>query len=273
MIFEDVMFVNGGWFTSKGSWKHPTLTIDTGELIYMLRGQAYLFEGNNEITARKGDAVFFSSGIPHGGRLESDNVSFIWLHFKGNAELPLKFTVPQTSTLPVLCRQLLHYSELTARYPRQMCDMLMRMILIESGTQLGLIRPEADRIAERRGRLPVNGDITTERLINGILEWIRINPDKNLTVRSIAGHFQYNEEYLTRLFRKHTGFRLKEYITETRMNAIRNRLLLTEEPLKAIAAGTGFDDCKSFLKYFAYHEGISPTKYRELYYKAHTNNR
>ena len=41
---------------------------------------------------------------------------------------------------------------------------------------------------------------------------------------------------------------------------------------KEIAEKYGFSDYKYFLKYFKYHEGISPTEYRQTYYNLHMNN-
>lgn len=42
--------------------------------------------------------------------------------------------------------------------------------------------------------------------------------------------------------------------------------------MQEIAAKSGFSDYKLFLKYFRYHEGVTPSEFRSAYYKIHTNN-
>jgi len=93
-----------------------------------------------------------------------------------------------------------------------------------------------------------------------------------LTAAEVAGQFGYNEDYLTRIFRKKTGVGLKNWINKTRMDHLRTELLTTDAPLKTIAYNAGFSDYKAFLKYFTYHESITPTALREHFYHMHTNN-
>ena len=50
-------------------------------------------------------------------------------------------------------------------------------------------------------------------------------------------------------------------------------LLETEHTLAEVADLSGFTDYKLFLKFFKYHEGMTPTEFREVYYSQHTNNR
>ena len=40
-----------------------------------------------------------------------------------------------------------------------------------------------------------------------------------------------------------------------------------------MAKAAGFDDYRAFLKFFRYHEGLTPTEFRNLYYNTHTNNK
>ena len=109
--------------------------------------------------------------------------------------------------------------------------------------------------------------------MNKIREWVRINSEKPLRVSDIAGEFGYNVDYLARIFKKITGISIKTFINDMRMNLLRNQLLSTDLPLKRIASDFGFDDYKSFLKFFTYHEGVTPTEFRESCYMTHKNKR
>ena len=109
--------------------------------------------------------------------------------------------------------------------------------------------------------------------INEICEWIRVHSDRALRSSETAAHFGYNEDYLSRLFRKKYGMGLKQYIAEARMRKIKTLLLSPDYTLQEIAAMTGFSEYKYFLKFFRYHEGSTPTQFRSLYFNTHTNNR
>ena len=66
---------------------------------------------------------------------------------------------------------------------------------------------------------------------------------------------------------------LKSIIDEKRLHEIKRMLLESEWTLMQIADRVGMQDYKLFLKFFKYHEGITPTEFRRLYQAMHTNNR
>ena len=109
--------------------------------------------------------------------------------------------------------------------------------------------------------------------INQIAEYIRINCHKNLTVSAIAAHFSYNPDYVGKLFRKHFGVGLKEYIAQQKLKMAKDLLLTTDLSVKQIASELGYGHENLFIKFFLYHEKISPTAFRNQYYNTHMNNR
>ena len=253
-----VQYIYGGKFTSQGTWIHPVGTYETWELIYMIRGCAFLYEGDRQLTANAGDVVFVRPGVEHGGFAESkETVSFFWLHGKTASPeadaaldcLPLISADLQNTQIPLLCKQLLNTSSMP-QYPEAVSNALLGIILTEYAIHT---RPRTEEES------PEN------RLVNEIAEYIRINA-------MYAAHFGYNEDYLTRLFRRIHGVGLKGYIDRMRMAHIRTMLLSTDLPLKSIAVQSGFDDYKAFLKYFTYHEDLTPTELRRRFYRTHTNN-
>lgn len=274
----DMEYVYGGKFTSQGEWIHPIGTYDTWEFIYMICGEAHMYEGTRSFTAVGGDCLLLRPGVEHGGYAPStDTVSFFWLHGKVRSNepavraaadtvlsgLPLHAKAMQHTQIPLLCRQLLHHSSLQM-YPASMSDALFCMVLTEYAVHVRLQAMEKERGTGRESE--------EDRLVNDIAEYIRINARTPLTAADVALHFQYHEDYLTRLFRQKRGIGVKAYIDEMRIAYIRTLLLTTDAPLKSIAVQSGFDDYKAFLKYFTYHESITPTELRKRFYRTHTNN-
>ena len=253
-----------GRFTSREDWMHPTTRIPTWELIYMTEGEAYLFEGEREFYAKAGDAVFLKADTLHGGtKLSDGKVSFIWLHILPRTpemqsilkDLPTQVTDMLPTQLPVMMRQLLHRAHMNI-YPSEANDLLSELIILE-------YRTFADQRTESRSK---------ERLIQSMCEWIRINSDKPITADALSAEFGYNKDYLTKLLKSATGKGIKAYIDSSKMNRARSLLAASDAPLSQIADLCGFEDYKAFLKFFTYHDGITPTEFRKSCYMTFNNN-
>ena len=223
-----------------------------------------MYTGSERFTAAAGDAFLLPADEEHGGTSDSDgSVSFIWLHFLASdsdasallASLPRLISSVGSTPLPSLARTLLHKSRL-ALYKSEVLDAAAALFVLEYGTW------GAD-VSEKEGG----------ELIHRAREWVRINSDKPLSVTDVAAELGYNADYLSALFKRKSGESLKSYIDSMRMNALRTQLLTTDLPLKSIAADFGFQDYKAFLKFFTYHEGMTPTEYREACYMTHKNNK
>lgn len=104
-----------------------------------------------------------------------------------------------------------------------------------------------------------------------IIEWIRANYEQDLTVQGISDQFNYNPTYLSSVFKKYTGYPLLNYINRTRITISKNLLTNRELSIWKIAAMCGFEDEKYFMKLFKKCEGLTPTQYRDAFYKTRIN--
>ena len=76
-------------------------------------------------------------------------------------------------------------------------------------------------------------------------------------------HFHISEDYTSRFFKEHTGYRFNEYLTKVRMEAASKLLLTSQYTIKKIAAAVGYTSDMSFRRAFKAHFGMSPIEYRE----------
>ncbi len=189
-------------------------------------------------------------GERHGGTRPSSHAAFFWFHFTLDEPLLTPtFSHPQsTERLFLIAKELMHYSE-SEGYPPDCADCIAKVILHEI---------EYKRTEEH----PTVAEVK---------EWIRKNRTAGITASACAANFGYNEDYLNRLFKKHLGKGLKEYINETRITYIKSDLMMGGITLTEVAAKYGFPEYKYFSKYFKYHEKMTPAEYRKTYYKMHTN--
>lgn len=257
-MYDNIKYIHGGKFISRGPWKHPQRIIDSTEIILVAKGSFYIVSGDTEYSLSPGDILRLDSGVNHyGSREYTTDGSFYWLHFVGASreELPPAYFHPDNTTqIELLIRQLLHYAN-TEGYPKEAADWLLKLLLLELKTE------------------HLKSDCGNHRIYSTIKEWVRVNSDLPIKVSDIAAHFHYNEDYLNRVFKQFYPNGLKAYIDQMKMQKIKYDLVNESFSLQELAAKYAFSDYKYFLKYFKYHEGITPTKYRQMYYNIHTNTK
>ncbi len=259
-MFDSVRYIHGGKFISKGSWAQSDRIIDSFEIIIMIKGAAYINVGGIDRTLLPGDVLRINPGIRHYGYKTSDiETSFYWLHFitDGNVDdgfPPEMFTPDDSYQSELICRQIIH-CERADGYPRETCDLLMRVLL-------------AELCVQSRGYSEKDS-----RVFRSICDFIRKNSDRMLRVSDVAAEFSYNEDYLGRLFKRYYPAGIKAYIDAKKMEKLKKELISGISDLKTIAAENSFSDYRYFLKYFRYHEGITPSKFRETYCVQNINNK
>ena len=245
--------LSSGQFVGKEGWIHPRRQLDAYEILYMVQGDAQIQEGLTPYQLEKGDVLVLSPEMIHFGLAPSDKkVSFFWMHFTTDKPDLLGLTAScqvraENDMLPNLFRQLLHLCN-NKDYPEEAVDMAAMLVVTETAV------------------LQRTAAVRHKKILRDITEWIRINVCAPITAAQVGSTFGYNSDYLTALFKENFGIGLKEYINEQKMKRAEEILLTTDAPIKEIASMLGFGDPNRFIKYFTYHQGISPAKYRSRYY-------
>lgn len=101
-----------------------------------------------------------------------------------------------------------------------------------------------------------------ERL-NTILNYIKENYNRHISIDEIAGVAYLQSGYFCRFFKKCTGITFLEYQNELRLSYIYQDLISTDDSVKNILERHGFTNYKLFRKIFYEHFGTTPTKLRK----------
>ena len=247
-VFE---FSNMGLFDIRTGWIHPTVTIDTYEIIFVTDGQVHIREKENKYDLKAGDMIILYPGVEHGGtRYSEGHTSFFWLHFYCNDidffTLP-KISAPDRTETEKTFKELLHLQSEN----RNIAELTLSKFLLT-----------AFRNNERRNKLAFE-----------IAAYMRLNSRKKLSVKDLSDIFGYNGDYLSRIYKREFGKDLKSGINEQRINHIKSMLLNTDLRIYEISATCGFEDENTFFKFFKYHTGITPTEYRNSFFRTHMNDR
>ena len=98
--------------------------------------------------------------------------------------------------------------------------------------------------------------------IEEVLSYINEHIDQPLTLDSLAQRVSLSPFYFSRVFRKETGYTLREYMINTRINAARFYLRTTELSLKEISYRCGYGSDSTFCTTFKRITGMTPLEYR-----------
>lgn len=100
-----------------------------------------------------------------------------------------------------------------------------------------------------------------ERVVEEVKAYIQENLDKKLSLYEVAAVFNFNPNYLSRLFSQYAGEGFVEYTTVARITAAKEMLLRGDGKIYEIAEKLGFESSFYFSKVFKKVEGISPREY------------
>ena len=253
-MFEDVKNCGVGKFISNGEWIHPSRIIDSHEIIFVTKGEVYINEAGIEYHIKPNEILILQPGVRHHGYRASTNTEFFWLHWFGGPQITqnIKYRIIEKPyIISLYLRQLLDARVM--HKSSESMDYLTRLILIELYSNSN--PPVVNRTAEK------------------IASWIDANCHTSITEIQVATQFGFNPDYLNRLFKANFSKTIKQYINEKRIEYIKGLMLCSDLPLKEIAYRSRFTEYKYFLKFFKYHEKITPTDFYKQYSKIHINSR
>lgn len=135
----------------------------------------------------------------------------------------------------------------------EFCGLLLSSVL--KSVIVSVVRQSIEKNSNREGK--------EASLTRTIIEYISANYSKKITNREIADAFHFNPSYINRIFKKHTGVAMHEFLLSYRLNIAMELLRTQNTPVNEIAKMSGFDDLPHFTKTFKKRTGKTPRKYRE----------
>lgn len=149
------------------------------------------------------------------------------------------------------------------------------MELLESpafgGVQLILIQLEylliclLRTLSEEKNREIVflNEDMFYEGITDVIIEFLKENIRKKLTLKEICAKVNYSSSFLCKKFKAQTGETMIEFFNRLKIDEAKKQLVNTEKAVAAISLELGFSEVKYFGAIFKKNTGLSPTEYRK----------
>lgn len=128
-------------------------------------------------------------------------------------------------------------------------------------TLLYLLGTECDYQVLTSDKFINKNDSTTDTIINKIHSFINQNYQNDLSLEDIANHIGMNPSALCRYYKKHTGRRIFEYLTELRISYAVKLLLNKSINIGQVAYDCGYNSLSHFNHQFKQITGYTPSEY------------
>lgn len=285
-----IVFDVCGNLRSTNGFLHHRRCFDRWVFIYVKTGSLHLSQDGEDFTVGSGEYVFLPPYHEHFGTEPSKSLlSYFWVHFTlpegtevtpypdfptldelglshfkadGVAEesaardlylWPERGSTHYRGKIPQYFAELLDMTRQQPTYPAHMPACLLTLLLMQVSreTQESLVVQEND--------LPP--------ILNKVTKWMRSNLDNDISMFYAAAEFNYSPDYLASLFRKYFHMSFTRCLNLMRIDAAKAMLVSQNCSIKEAAYSCGFPDEKYFMKVFREVVGMTPTAYKNTYFK------
>lgn len=228
---------------------------DSFLILHVLRGRGYCYLDGRRVELTEGSFLLLDCYHPH--RYGTDSGwEILWIHFDGvlareyyqsilNGKRQMMLPPNPYNAMRALEKiYRMYHHEKRAVEPlisKSITSVLTEFLLADTASESG---------AEHSGSI--------EELLNYISESI----DQPLTLESLAQRVSLSPFYFSRIFKKETGYTVRDYLIHTRVNAAKFYLKTTSLSLKEISYRCGYGSESTFCTTFRHATGLTPMGYR-----------
>ncbi|WP_426448220.1 AraC family transcriptional regulator [Paenibacillus sp. S-38] len=264
----------------KGYFKMPRDHLHSYyEIFYLLEGERVYFINDTVYTAQQGDLVIVnpydlhhtsSSDVPGFERmLVNFTPEFALPLFAGSSSEPLPFAqgskllrlpLKEQAAAEGLIRQM--YAECAEAQPGyETC--------VKAALAQLLVRIHREFLRESRCPSPTEYTHPMHEKISEVAAYLTRHYHEELTLEGVAARFFISPSYLSRIFKKITGYHFREYLLQVRVKEAQRRLRDTRDKTITIAEQTGFRHISHFNTTFKKIVGLPPLQYRKQQQEPH----
>ncbi len=139
----------------------------------------------------------------------------------------------------------------------------LKLQFVKNAIQLLLLSLVSADTTEKQSRISIYEHVSQRKnLTEKIIEYLKQNVDKSVTLEDISGRFSYSLSSIKRIFKEETGCSIISYLNNLRMSRAKELLLRSDASIGHIAFALGFSSVYYFSIAFKKKWGMSPSKYR-----------
>ena len=108
-----------------------------------------------------------------------------------------------------------------------------------------------------------NSTLQHPQIVRKCVQYITSHTHENITLEQLAAGSEYSKEYIAKLFRKHMGMSISDYIQKVRIDEAKE-LLRQGKSCGEVACILNYTSQSYFIRQFKKQTGITPKLYRNL---------
>lgn len=226
-------------------------------VLYTYSGKGSLIYQNKTYTLSEGDGIFINCMDYHFYKVEGKSWDTAVLHLYGSLlpELHAQYLSNSNALFHErVTGKFQHYLEKLLSlysYPHLYRDWQVSACIDNMLNHLLVLSSEE---AGKRKDAPQS--------IQYLMKYMENNYAEHLTLDYLASFANMNKYYLSKKFKKYTGFSPNDYLISLRINHAKNLLKMTPLPASKIAHQVGIHDVNNFTNLFKKKTGMTPIQYR-----------
>lgn len=227
-------------------------------IIYGLKGIGHLTYRGKTYTVTPGQLIFIDCMEKH--YYETDNHDLweiLWVHFNGSSSKgyfeqfidhqgPV-VTLPQDTQAPYIIEQMI----LLHKEKHLQKEMLSSNYLVNLLTEI-LVSANAQY---------KNQDLP--QIIGSVQDYIDHHFTEKITLDLLEKQFSISKYHLARLYKKHTGYSIIDYLIGIRITHAKELLRFSDLTIQSISYTVGIENISHFINLFKKRENMTPLQYRK----------
>lgn len=232
------------------------------KLVFVIRGQGTLIQGNDEpVPLKQGDMFFLFPKERHEYWANpEDPWELMWVNFRGSISSSL------VEDLNFTHENYIRKNVLNSSIKKTLTTLVNALGDTEDTLRLaatGQFYILLAYLKQATGLMEEASETTSSAsCVSKAARFIEQNYYIDIDVQTLCEYVNYSRSYLSRIFRQETGLTIPEYTNKIRMENAMELLRDTSLPLKEVATSVGINDTFYFSKLFKKHTGKTPRGYR-----------
>lgn len=266
----------------KQGWKRTRSLTTTDSIFFVISGEFSFVTPDGIVTISSGNLQFLPAGTPYTVHV-TEECDYFYMHFVNdkdkctvNPEEYREFIASRAHGVGAKGKREKTFIYLEDRYDlSEQKDVLGRMVHMFTKCE-GLMTGEELYSSINAGSaavqtLAVLGEMTFRRYtpdehrpvaLIKMLEYIRTNYTKPITLAALAENCGISKQYAMRLFKKHYNTTVTQYINRFKLDKAKRMLKYTTLNIDEISFSLGYSATYYFCRLFKRYFGCTPTEYR-----------